>query len=282
MDRHEVQRKLRIGIEQDSPHRLLQLQGSSGVRTTEKPATIIIVGEEIVPDERRTPQDLSQPSDRGHIQRLGDDLRPRPKDVDVGMKPLAEYSQIPHPPVTGCDHPRAVGRWTHQKATLRAGASPSVHIIDPGGLSGGQRAPTSQIFRAHRVWDVIEQDAKIAHAVVQQLGQTTLDGSHIGGIRIRHIQSRATGIDETQTTMPACGHRLPDLHQPGFIIRLPPDGSLVQIVLGTIKVSVQPAASHPVPKLVSLGWGPWRAIESFDHAGQELGFARVSHQVSGA
>jgi hypothetical protein len=34
--------------------------------------------------------------------------------------------------------------------------------------------------------------------------------------------------------------------------------------------------------LVSLGWGPWRAIESFDHAGQKLGFGRVSHQVSRA
>ena len=198
------------------------------------------------------------------------------------MKPLAEYSQIPLAPVTCCNHPSAIRRWTHQKATLRAGASPSVHIIDPGGLSSGQRAPTSQIFRAHRIWDVIEQDAKVGHTIVQQLGQTTLDGSHIGGIRIRHIQSRAAGIDEPQTTLPACGHRLPHFHQPGFVIRLPPDGSLVQIVLGTIKVSVQPAASHPVPKLVSLGWGPWRAIKPFDHAGQELGFGRVSHQVSGA
>ena len=63
MDRHEVERKLRIGIEQNSPHRLFQLQGSSGIRTAEKAATIVIIGEEIVPDEWRTAQDLGQPSD---------------------------------------------------------------------------------------------------------------------------------------------------------------------------------------------------------------------------
>ena len=67
MDRHEVQRKLRVRIEQNSPHRLLQLQRSSGVRTAEKPATIVVVGEEIVPNQRRTPQDLGQPSDRVQI-----------------------------------------------------------------------------------------------------------------------------------------------------------------------------------------------------------------------
>ena len=64
MDRHEVQRKLRIGIEQNSPHRLFQLQGSSGIRTAEKAATIVIIGEEIIPDEWRTAQDLGQPSER--------------------------------------------------------------------------------------------------------------------------------------------------------------------------------------------------------------------------
>ena len=212
MDRHEVQRKLRIGIEQNSPHRLFQLQGSSGIRTAEKAATIVIIGEEIVPDEWRTAQDLGQPSERVQIQRLGNDLRTRPKNVDVRMKTQTECFQIPLTSVTCSNHPCAIGRWAHQKATLRACASPGVHLIDPGSLSGRQRAPASQIFGAHRVWDVIEQDANVAHAGVQQLGQAALDRSHVGGIRISDIQSRTAGIDETQTALPACGHCFSDLH----------------------------------------------------------------------
>ena len=267
MDRHEVQRKFRIGIEQDSPHRLLQLQGSSGVRTTEKAATIVIVGEEIVPNQRRTTQNLSQPSDRFHIQRLGDDLRTRPKDVDVGVKTQSKDFQIPLASMTCCNHPCAVGRWAHQKTPLSSRSTPCINLINPGSLSRRQRSPASQIFRAHRVWDVIEQDAKVVDAVVQQLSQATLNGCHVGGIRIRHIQSRTAGVNKTQTALPASGHRLPNLHQTGFIVRLPPDGSLMQIILGTIEIGVQAAANHPIPKLVSLGRGPRRAVETLDHAG---------------
>ena len=267
MDRHEVQRKLRIGIEQNSPHRLFQLQRSSGIRTAEKAATIVIIGEEIIPDEWRTAQDLGQPSERVQIQRLGNDLRTRPKDVDVRMKTQTECFQIPLTSVTCSNHPCAIGRWAHQKATQRACASPGVHLIDPGSLSGRQRAPASQIFGAHRVWDVIEQDAKVVDAIVQQLRQATLNGSHVGGIRIRDIQSRTAGIDKTQTALPASGHCLPDLHKPKIIVRLPPDGSLMQIILGTIKVGIKAAANHPIPKLGSLGRGPRRAIETLDHAG---------------
>src|SRR5205807_2476543 len=81
--RNEVQRKLRVWIAQYAADFAAQFRGSTGVGATEETAAIVVVGVEIVPDQRPAVQAALELADVRDRNLARDDFRSGPEHVNL-------------------------------------------------------------------------------------------------------------------------------------------------------------------------------------------------------
>ena len=267
MEGDEVQRQLVVGVEVDAADGRPEIPRAARVGAGEEPLAVVVVGEEIVPDDGLAPQE------RGHAeQRLGgdlggDDLGPGPENVDRRRELRPEGVEVARATEAGFGHPIAVGGGAEEECALRhVRGDPFPGLVRDVGLGGGKRAEAVGVGRVEGIGDVVEEEGEAAAAEPEELGEAREERRDVGLFGMPEIEAGADPPDEVDAACSTVGDQAGDPLCLAAGIRLAPGSAVVGVVLGAIKIDGEAEARHPLEERAPLGVRPGWSIKPLDDA----------------
>ena len=197
-----VRLKLAVRVCQNAADVRYQLGGATIVRSEEEPLLVVIVRMDVVPDERRTPENTRHLLDRPDADPLRDDLRPRPHDVDAVQELGADGRQV-----LGLRDGRHGARRTVLRRTeeeLRWLMEVLVDLIGNGDLRRSKRLVEALVGLTHVRLDVVEEQRKRPAAEAGDLLELALEAGDLLGVRVGHVQAGRECIDEGHSAFLSC------------------------------------------------------------------------------
>ena len=262
----EVGLVLAVRVDQNPAQLVAQLGRPTGVRPEKNPGHVVVVRMQIVPENRLTLQRFLQLHDAFNRDFPGDDLRPGPENVDTVGKRLADLLQVTLPAKPFIDHPLAVRRRAENQPPVLLGQVLAVKAVRRLALCLGQAAERSPVGLSHLIRNIVKQDRKGTATGFDQLPKPLIQLPHFIRVGIANRQAGGDPVKKINSPIPA---RIDQFAKPQqFVsgVRLPPQRTVLEIILRAVQVGVQTKLLHPLQQLQSLRLTPRPPVKPLNNA----------------
>ncbi|MBM3775240.1 MAG: helix-turn-helix transcriptional regulator, partial [Acidobacteria bacterium] len=120
--RHKIQRQLVVRVRQQAPHLAAQSRLTARLRSAVKTTAVIIIGVEIIPDDRLPAHHGLQLAHVRHGNLGRNDFGTRPRNLDVQVQLASERGQVILAAQFLSGHSTAIGGWAKEKRRARTAA----------------------------------------------------------------------------------------------------------------------------------------------------------------
>ena len=250
MQGHKIERQFVIRIQQHATDQRSDVWRAARKRAGKKTLAVVIVGKQIVPDHRRPPEETSHTAEMLSIDPGRNDFRSGPKHINRGIKPPPQLCQIARASQLRMRHPPAVRGWAdEQPATVDTLGQPRLDLIDHMGLCFSQRGKLTGILRGEHPGDVVKEHGKVAATETRHLLQASDQQPKVVGRVVADVEAWMNRKHQVNLLLTAGGDPVAECCGLCCRQRLPPDRTVVRIVLGSVEVGLQSTLRHPCKEL---------------------------------
>lgn len=239
---------------------------------------VVVVGMDVVPDERLAADDLGEGADGLWGDDLRDDAGPGPEDVDRGGEQGADGGEVRALCHGGLGARVAVLGGAEHDAAVWVGGDDGVGDIDLGVGRGGKDVG---VLGAQVGLNVVKEDGKAGAAEAADLLELVEDTVQLLGVGEGNVQAGRQGIGEDNRVHLGLLNEMAQVALLVGRVWVAPAAAVLEVVLGRIEVVGHAPLGHAGKEVQALRGFPGLAVEALDGAREEgrRGLERAGHKA---